>query len=60
MQMDNEFKINSELREMLEKTYRLIYDQIENAWQYYPKSDVPDELEKRRLLKEGVHSEEEV
>ena len=60
MQMDNEFKTNSELREMLEKTYRLIYDQIENTWQYYPKADVPEEIEKRRLLREGVHSEEEV
>ena len=60
MQMDNEFKTNSELREMLEKTYRLIYDQIENTWQYYPKADVPEEIEKRRLLREGMHSEEEV
>ena len=37
MQMDNEFKVNNEIREMLEKTYRLIYDQIENQWQYFPK-----------------------
>ena len=26
MQMDNEFKFNNEIREMLEKTYRLIYE----------------------------------
>ena len=30
MHMENEFKVNNEVREMLEKTYRLIYDQIEN------------------------------
>lgn len=60
MQMDNEFKVNNEVREMLEKTYRLIYDQIENQWQYYPKSDVKGEVEKRKLLKEGVQNEEEI
>ena len=30
MQMSNEFAVNNEIREFLEKTYRLIYDQIEN------------------------------
>lgn len=32
MQMQNEFKVNNDIREFLEKTYRLIYDQIENNW----------------------------
>ena len=32
MQMDIEFKENNNIREILEKTYRLIYDQIENSW----------------------------
>ena len=52
--MENEFKVNNEIREMLEKTYRLIYDQIENQWQYFPPQDVKGEVEKRKLLKEGV------
>ena len=58
MQMENEFKVNNEIREMLEKTYRLIYDQIENQWQYFPPQDVKGEVEKRKLLKEGVQNEE--
>ena len=32
MQMDNEFNQNSEVRESLEKTYRLIYEQMDNKW----------------------------
>jgi len=32
MQMNIEFKANSDIREVLEKTYRLIYEQIENTW----------------------------
>jgi hypothetical protein len=32
MQMDNEIVNNSEIRESLEKTYRLIYEQIDNKW----------------------------
>ena len=47
MQMDNEYKINNDIREMLEKTYRLIYEQIDNQWQYYPSNDVQDEVKKR-------------
>ena len=33
MQMDIEFAANNEIREILEKTYRLIYEQIDNNWQ---------------------------
>lgn len=32
MQMDIEFAANNEIREILEKTYRLIYEQIDNTW----------------------------
>ena len=32
MQMDLEFRANNEIREILEKTYRLIYEQIDNSW----------------------------
>ena len=47
MQMSIEFKYNNEIREVLEKTYRLIYEQIDNQWQEYPKADVEDEQTKR-------------
>ena len=32
MQMDNEINQNSIVRESLEKTYRLIYEQNDNKW----------------------------
>jgi hypothetical protein len=32
MQMDIEFKANTDVREILEKTYRLVYEQIDNNW----------------------------
>ena len=60
MQMQNEFTVNNEIREFLEKTYRLIYDQIENQWQYFPKADVGAELDKRKILKKGVQNEEDI
>ena len=56
MQMDNEFSANNEVREMLEKTYQLIYEQIDNNWQYYQKEDVGDEVLKRKIKKMGVES----
>ena len=40
MQMQIEFKANTDIREILEKTYRLVYEQIDNNWQEYPKADV--------------------
>ena len=43
MQIQNETKQNNEIREYLEKTYRLIYEQIDNKWQYYESKDVKDE-----------------
>lgn len=49
MQMDVEFKANNEIREILEKTYRMVYEQIDNNWQYYPKNDVEDETKKREI-----------
>lgn len=32
MQMDLEFKANNDIREYLEKTYEIIYQQIDNEW----------------------------
>lgn len=40
MQMDNESTINHSVRECLEKSYRLIYDQMDNKWQYYESTEV--------------------
>lgn len=60
MQMENEFNANNHIREYLEKTYRLVYEQIENNWQYYPRGDVDDEVEKRKILQKGVQNDEDV
>jgi len=32
MQMDNEMQVNKTTREALEKSYRLMYEQLENKW----------------------------
>jgi len=55
--MTNEFKQNNEVREYLEKTYRLIYEQIDNKWQYYESKDIKDEQEKRKFNALGVNSD---
>lgn len=57
--MENEFKANNEIREYLEKSYEIIYQQIDNEWQYYPKKDVQDEITKRQIAKFGVKSDED-
>ena len=54
MQMDIEFKANNDIREILEKTYRLIYEQIDNNWQEFPKADIADEKYKREMQTMGV------
>lgn len=54
MQMSLEFKTNNDIREILEKTYRMIYEQIDNSWQEFPKADVKDEKYKRELQTTGV------
>lgn len=58
MQMDVEFKTNNDIREMLEKTYRLVYEQIDNQMQEYPKADVEDEKIKREIQSYGVAANE--
>lgn len=60
MQMANEFKQNTDVREYLEKTYRLIYEQIDNKWQYYESKDIQDEQEKRKFNALGVNSDKDV
>ena len=60
MQMDNELKCNNLVKESLEKTYRLIYDQIDNKWQYFDKSDIGPEKQKRELNAVGVQSYKDI
>ena len=47
--MDIEFRANNDIREILEKTYRMIYEQIDNTWQEYPKADIKEEKFKRKV-----------
>ena len=47
MQMDIEYRVNNTIREALEKTYRLVYEQMENAWQPFPKGDAEEERRRR-------------
>lgn len=47
--MDLEFRVNNDIREILEKTYRMIHEQIDNDWQEYPAADVKEETYKRKL-----------
>ena len=58
MQMSVEFRSNNDIREILEKTYRMVYDQIENTWQYYPQADVQDEKSKRDIQVNGAGGDE--
>ena len=60
MQMAHEKTLNAEVRESLEKTYRLIYEQMDNKWQYFEKQEIKDEKEKRRLNALGVASEADI
>lgn len=60
MQMDAEFKANNNIREYLEKTYRLIFEQIDNTWQYFPKQDIPGEVEKRKVYNKGVEEPSDI
>ena len=57
MQMQNEYKINTNIREYLEKTYRLVYDQVDNKWQYYEGEDVDDEKFKREAIAKGTKNQ---
>ena len=53
MQMDIEYRVNNTIREALEKTYRLVYEQMENAWQPFPKGDAEEERKRRELQHAG-------
>lgn len=50
MQMRNELDQNNSLREYLEKTYRLIMDQIENKFVYQKPETLDSEFKTRENL----------
>ena len=54
--MDTEFKENNQVREYLEKSYRTIYDQLDNKQQYYENDNVDEENEKRIDTKSVLES----
>jgi len=50
MQVQLEKEANEGIKNYLELSYRLVYDQIKNNWQYHEPHNVKAELEKRELL----------
>lgn len=60
MQMDIEQAANDDVRESLEKTYRLISEQMDNKWQYFNPGDIKDEKDKRKIAALGVLDEKDI
>jgi hypothetical protein len=60
LQMDTEFKVNNQVREYLEKSYRLIYDQLDNKQQYYENDNIDEEKEKREAYAKGATDESQI
>jgi len=58
--MDTEFKVNNGIREYLEKSYRMIYDQLDNKHQYYGAEDVEEEKERREVYAKGATDEAQI
>ena len=56
MLINNEFAINTGIREYIEKTYRLLHDQMENKWSYGKPEKQESELNKRELIQTGETS----
>lgn len=50
MQMTNEFQANNQIREYLERTYRLVMDQVEDKWQYVKPENLEGEIKNRENL----------
>lgn len=46
----NEFQENTLIREYIEKTYRLLHDQMENKWNYVRPEKKEMELNKRQQI----------
>jgi predicted metal-dependent hydrolase len=59
MQVSCEKQANQNLRESIEKSYRLIYEQMEGKFQTCESVEVADEVAKQRLKKYGVNSDQD-
>ena len=53
MLINEEFHVNTQIREYIEKTYRLLHDQMENKWSYGKPEKLESELNKRELIQTG-------
>jgi len=49
-----EFHENTQIREYIEKTYRLLHEQMEHKWSYTKPEKLEGELNKRELIQTGV------
>lgn len=54
MLIQTEFKENNTIREYLEKTYKLLHEQMENKWSYNMPEKLDAELNKRELIQTGT------
>ena len=54
MQVNQELLANNNLRESLEKSYRLIYEQLEGKFQTCEQVEIKDEVDKQRIASLGV------
>lgn len=54
MLMAAEFKENNGIREYVEKSYRLLYEQMQGQWTYGEPEKLEKELNTRELLQTGV------
>lgn len=48
-----EFDANTQIREYLERTYRLLHEQMENKWSYANPEKLENELNKRQFVQTG-------
>lgn len=53
MLIATEFKENTQVREYLEKSYRLLFEHMSGKWRYNEPEKQEDELNKRELLQTG-------
>ena len=58
MQMKGEFDANNQVREYLERTYRLIMEQVENKWIYQKPETLDSEVKARENLCKTIYLQE--
>lgn len=57
MQMQQEFEANNSIREYLERTYRLIMEQVENKWVYQKPETLDSEVKARENLRKRLRTD---